>query len=148
MFVVAFNSTDGPLTVDDAGRSIGGGEFGAVDDASPIVTEAAARGDLQLYPNLDAGPGQDAGAVDAIGHAADLENRRQALAALSDDQVASLASDAGLADATPEQLHALLAADLTVDVPALVDVASAAQPENDAAEAAPTKPRAARPRRS
>lgn len=44
------NVTDRPIIIDDAGRSLGGGEFGAVDPACNAVSEALAQGFLRLQP--------------------------------------------------------------------------------------------------
>jgi hypothetical protein len=43
---VVFNTTDAPVTTDDEGRTVGGGEWAAVDTTEDAVQDALTRGTL------------------------------------------------------------------------------------------------------
>lgn len=60
MYELAYNSTNGPVTVDADGRVIGGGEFGAADPSDPVTVVAVAGGLTMVTDKPEDGPAADA----------------------------------------------------------------------------------------
>jgi hypothetical protein len=66
MLVTAHNVTDSPIVVTPEGHSLGGGEWGTVEDTYDPVIDAVGRGAIHLFPQgIEAGPGQNPDAVAA-----------------------------------------------------------------------------------
>jgi hypothetical protein len=78
MHVVGFNTTDRPVLIDAEGRSLGGGEPGAVDTTSDEVKAAVERGDLQLLRNLKDHGELDPAVAAALAEVEELEAARKA----------------------------------------------------------------------
>jgi hypothetical protein len=85
MHVVGYNTTDRPVLLDAEGRSLGGGEFGAVDTTSDEVKAAVDRGDLQLLRNLKDDGELEAVAAAALAEVNELEAARKATQPDTDD---------------------------------------------------------------
>lgn len=94
MFVVAYNPTDGPVLIDDAGRVVGGGEWAPVDSTDETAKAAFDAGRLLRAeaPARDANPL----AVQAAAQAKAFTDRSRAFAALDRDDLAELARTAEL----------------------------------------------------
>lgn len=90
-YVVAYNATDRPVTIDDEGRVLGGHEWGPVNraagpakaalDAERLVELDKPRGDLP--PDVQA----------AIQAATELDQRATAFGRLTADELRSIADD-------------------------------------------------------
>jgi hypothetical protein len=93
-FVLAYNPTDGPVIIDSAGRSLGGGEFGAVDTSDDLARAAVAAGRL-VQPDPP-GKGANPVAVQAHRRAEALTDRQTAFTALDKPRLHDLAVDAEL----------------------------------------------------
>lgn len=93
-FVLAYNPTDRPVIIDSAGRSLGGGEFGAVDSTDDLAKAALAEGAL-IRPDAP-GKGANPDAVHAHRRAEALTDRQTAFAAADKKRLHDLAVDAGL----------------------------------------------------
>lgn len=95
MFVPAQNVSDSQVVVDDEGRTLGGGEWGAVDRHDEIAQVAIGDSRIAIFPDLTDAPDLDPAARDALAETAVLEARRIKLANLDGDQLAALATAAG-----------------------------------------------------
>lgn len=93
MFRPAFNPTASPVLVDGAGRSIGGGEWGAVDTTEPRVREALNGGRLDLGPAVDSDAKLSGDADAAYQRAVVLEDRRQTLSGATVAQLRDFAGE-------------------------------------------------------
>lgn len=92
----AFNSTDSPIEIDAEGRTIGGGEWGTVDTTSDLVKTAAETGGLEIYRDLDEGPGQNPDAIEAIRTTRSTQERLEQAQALDRDALDEAATKARL----------------------------------------------------
>ena len=72
-FVTAHNPTDGPVVIDHLGRTLGGGEWGAVASDMTHVATARGHGRLVVFENI--GDGAHAPALPAREEAKRLEQR-------------------------------------------------------------------------
>lgn len=95
-FVLAYNPTDRPVIIDSAGRSLGGGEFGAVDTSDPLAKTALAADEL-VRPD-DPGKGANPAAVQAHRRAQALTDRQTAFAALDKPRLLEISTDAALVE--------------------------------------------------
>lgn len=97
MFVTAFNRTQTPVIIDDAGRVLGGLEWGTVAVTQSRTQDAVARGALVLVditnPSTTASPVNDADARTAA-----AETRVQAAQHLSEAELDDALDAAGAAD--------------------------------------------------
>lgn len=118
MFVAAHNPTDQAVVVDDAGRTLGGGEWGVVDTTADQVKTAVDAARLTLAPDLKADSGNTADANDAARTAETAEKRRRQLDALDADAVHALADQAGVGEGTKAAQVGELARRDDIDVPA------------------------------
>lgn len=96
MFVTAYNPTDGPVLIDDAGRVLGGGEFGPVDTTEQPTKDALEDGRL-VRPDSEPGRGASDEAIAAAQRAKLLEERAQAFRALDKPVLIRLAGDVDVA---------------------------------------------------
>lgn len=60
--ITVYNTTQSPVTVDEAGRQVGGGEWASVE-TNPVVTWALADGRLVVVDPPTAGSNPDAAAA-------------------------------------------------------------------------------------
>lgn len=141
MYVPAYNVTDTAVVIDSEGRTLGGGEWGAVDRHDPVAQAAIGDSRLVIHPDLDASAADvDQAAIDAHDEAATLEGRRVELANRSGDQLYTLAAAAGfIADRAPDagplsddEVDDLRRRLARTDVPLTGGPAPAAAPEPDA----------------
>jgi hypothetical protein len=103
VYVPAHNVTASPIVIDFEGRTIGGGEWGVVDQTDDALETALDSGWLVLAPKLDPkAKDLHPAAVDAVDLAALLEDRRAAVADLPAGKVRALAADASLVDEVDE----------------------------------------------
>lgn len=106
-YVPAQNVSDAQVIIDDEGRTLGGGEWGAVDRHDEFAQVAVGDGRLVLHPDLDGStPGIDPAAKAAAGDAADLEARRIELANYDAERLRAVA-DAGEYDASDDDVPTL-----------------------------------------
>lgn len=91
MFATGYNTTDGPVVIDNAGRVLAGGEFGPVDTAQQTVQDAVDAGRLVL-PDAQPGRGSSDGAVDAAAAAEQLQGRADAFRAADKKVLVKLAT--------------------------------------------------------
>lgn len=135
MFVPAQNVSDAPVLIDEAGRTLGGGDWGAVDRHNPVAQQAIGDSRLAIHPDLEAADDTADEARHAIAEAARLEGRRLELANLDADQLTARAGAAGLdieadADLDVERLRAVLVY-VEAPAPSPVDEPDATPPADD-----------------
>lgn len=134
MFVPAQNVSDSPVLIDADGRTLGGGEWGAVDRHDPHAQQAIGDSRLVIHPDLEPTADTVDDARIALERAAVLEARRVELANLDADQLATLAVSAGLdIELDVETLQA-------VDVAALRRALVHVDPSRSAAASADASP--------
>jgi hypothetical protein len=117
-FVLAFNPTDGPVIIDIAGRSLGGGEWGAIDITDDIAKDALDT--HRLVRPAEPGKGANPEALRAHKRAQALSARQGAFDATEKEQLQSIAVHADLigpdGDLSKTELVALLVHS-SVDIP-------------------------------
>jgi hypothetical protein len=112
-FQPAFNPTDSPVLIDSAGRTLGGGEWGAVNLSDPFAQEASEAGRLVL-PDLRTS-GATPEALEAKASADRANQRGDQLRAKDAGELARLAVEHGVLTedavilAESDRLAALLA---------------------------------------
>jgi len=92
MYRLAFNPTAGPVVSDDDGRTIAGGEWGAVDTTSDAVKSAVDAGRLMLQ-DAPEGSDIDVGARLAVEQVDRFTTTREALDPLDREALTALARD-------------------------------------------------------
>lgn len=95
MHKTAFNTTDGPLVIDDAGHTIGGGEWGTVQTTDPLV-QAAVDADLLVVADIPDGDDVDPNARAAADRTAEVHDRSESLGALEPAELQKLAGKSGV----------------------------------------------------
>ena len=142
MYKVAYNSTSGPVVIDDAGRVIGGGEWGVVDSTSDATKQAIDAGRL-VWADEPPADGGNPAAIDAFEHGAFLTSRADALSAHDREQLAGFArSDGLLGEDAPTPLKAQLVdllARSSFDVATLPSKRTRTTPTTSTAGDEPTK---------
>ena len=133
---LGFNSTVGPVVVDQLGHSIGGGEWGAYDPAEPMAIALLATGELIDVPDLAAGGNYD---PDAAQGWADVQSERVASPLLE----TAMATDTPATDTPATDTPATDTP--AADTPA-ADTPAADTPAGDSAAASADSPAPARSR--
>jgi hypothetical protein len=82
LFQAAYNVTDGPVLIDQYGRSIGGREFAPVDVDQEAAQAAIAGGSIRIYDEGQITSGANPDALDAARRANAWNGRVVAVAAL------------------------------------------------------------------
>ncbi|HVL32572.1 MAG TPA: hypothetical protein VM600_03220 [Actinomycetota bacterium] len=94
MISTAFNTTDAPVVIDERGRTIGGGEWGAVDTDCAAATAALADGRLRLVGDI---PSESApAALAAAARTNELAARAKRLEGLDESALRRIAERAGV----------------------------------------------------
>jgi len=121
MYVTAYNTTPGPITVDGEGRVVHGGDYGTVDTTFEQVREALDAGRL-VQTELPEGSEASEAAKAAVARTETITGRADELANVHDkDVLAAAAAEAGVVgagDLSISDLRAALAVRTDVPVPA------------------------------
>lgn len=134
MYVTAFNTSSGPVTVDAEGRQISAQDWGTANTTVQPGKDALDAGTLVVVEVPDDGHPD---AVAARDRTAAIAERFSAFDALEKEHLAEVAADAGIAgaeDAHKRHLTHALAARLDVEVPEPppAEPATAEQPPDEA----------------
>lgn len=148
-YITAYNTTDTVLVVDEDGRTIDGHGWGTVDTTSELVKGATEAGWLELYRDLDAGPGQNPAATEAIEETKATVARAEVYSELEADHLRRIATDAGYEgeETSKSGLVAYLSHRGDLDAEASAQAARELL-EAEAAETEKAKPKAGGRRRS
>jgi hypothetical protein len=125
MFRTVVNPGTSPVVIDRYGRTLGGGEWGSVDDAQTHAADAVEAGRLRA---LD-GPQPDGTAAGgAAKRTAELEDRANVISGWSDAQRADAARAAGLDSSGDDLVYALAVSDAPVSDAPVTAATAAAEP--------------------
>lgn len=144
MYVPGRNMTDGPVVIDEDGRTLGGSEWGVIDRFDPVAVDAVGSSRVRIFPDLDDAGQLNDDARAALEDAADAEARRARVAGLSDERVGELLgldadNDLDSASQVAQARRALVLSDTDLDPP-VADAEPGADADPDSGDGTPKVP--------